>query len=356
MSQRKPCRLYSCSPPAMGSASASATSPGLLVPVEHHRLLEEAVPVLLQQPADPDRLLHRVEPVGVGVQGHPIAEGPADERDDRLGPARGGDGPDIGGHEHEPADLDLEGAGVVLRDVPPDQLQGLLDRLLAVLRRLVDADLRVMDVADQLAEGLPGDASQEVEDGELDRGERRADGDAVVPEVEAVDEDPLEEQIQVSGVLADEERLQVVDEERVEHLQPAVPHREALGPVARAHPAQEAVSVPQQLEALDDDGRGEQLALQHRLPEDLVQLRVARVRPCRRPDAERPRRERKPAARPRRRREGRPQRSDVEWSSCSRLAPERAGQAATRSGDRTSRRCGRRGRLTAWEAADSLSG
>ena len=187
-------------------------------------------------------------------------------------------GPDVGGHEHEPADLDLESAGIVFRDVPPDQLQGFLDRFLAVLRRLVDADFRVMDVADQLAEGPPGDAPQQVEEGELDRRQRRADGDSVVPEVEAVDEDLLHEEIQVPRVLADEERLQVVDEERVEHLQPAVPHREAHGAVARAHSAQEAVSEPQQLEALDHDGRGEQRSLQHRLPEDLVQLRVTGVR------------------------------------------------------------------------------
>jgi hypothetical protein len=40
------------------------------------------------------------------------------------------------------------------------------------------------------------------------------------------------------------------------NTQPGVPHREAFGPVARAHPAQEALSVPQRLEALDDDGRG----------------------------------------------------------------------------------------------------
>ena len=242
----------------------------------------------------------------------------------------GADGLDVGGHEHEPADLDLEGVGIVFRDVPLDQLQGFLDRLLAVLRRLVDADLRVMDVADQLAEGLAGDASQQVEDGELDRGQRRADGDAVVPEVEAVDEDLLQEEIQVPRVLADEERLQVVDEERVEHRQPAVPHREALGAVARTHPAQEAVSVPQQLEALDDDGRREQLALQHRLPEDLVQLRVDEGSACRRPNAEPPRRERKPAARPPCRREGRPRRSDVEWSSCS-LLPSRRREAARAS-------------------------
>ena len=44
----------------------------------------------------------------------------------------------------------------------------------------------MMDIADQLANGLLGDESQQIQNGKLDGGQRRAEGDAVEPEIEAV--------------------------------------------------------------------------------------------------------------------------------------------------------------------------
>ena len=60
-----------------------------------------------------------------------------------------------------------------------------------------------MEIADQLAEGFARDPAEHVEDGELDRGQRNADGHAVEPVVEFVDEDFLEEQVEIAGVLAE---------------------------------------------------------------------------------------------------------------------------------------------------------
>ena len=125
---------------------------GLFIPVEHHRLFEEAIPVFLQQLADADRFLDRIEPIRIRIQRHLIAKGLSDQGNHRFGSSLGADGMDVGGHEHEPADFDLEGVGVVFGDIPFDQLQGFLDGFFAVFGRLVNGDLRVMDIPDQLAE------------------------------------------------------------------------------------------------------------------------------------------------------------------------------------------------------------
>ena len=180
-------------------------------------------------------------------------------------------------HEHQPADLDLEGMGVVFRDVPLDQIERFLDGLLAILRGLVDSHLRVVNLADQLAHGLAGDAPEHVENGELDGGQGHAESHAAQPEVEAVDIDLLQQQVQVARVLADEERLHLVDEDGLERIQLAVPDRNSLGPVPGTHPAQEIALVPKQLQRLDDDRRREQLLLENGLPEDLIEHGVPGV-------------------------------------------------------------------------------
>ena len=176
-----------------------------------------------------------------------------------------------------PPILILRALALILGHIPFDQVQGFLDRLFAVFRRLVNGDLPVMDIPDQLAHGLVGDASQHVEDRELDRGQRDADGHAVVSEIEAVDEDLFQEQVQVARILADEERLELQEEDRIKGVEPAMADGNAFRTVARTHPAQKTVLIPKQFEALDDHRGGEQLPLQHRLAQDFIQLGVARV-------------------------------------------------------------------------------
>ncbi len=88
-SQRKLWVLGSCSPPAMGISSASATCLGLLVPVEGHGLFVEGVLVLLHELADGDGLGGGVGAVGVGGDDHLVAEGFADERNEFFAAADG---------------------------------------------------------------------------------------------------------------------------------------------------------------------------------------------------------------------------------------------------------------------------
>ena len=135
-----------------------------------------------------------------------------------------------------------------------------------------------MDITDQLADRFAGDPAQHVEDGELDAGQGDADGHAVESVVELVDEDFLEQQIEVAGILAEEERLQMVQKNRVNIADPGMGDGDALRAVARAQRrAQEAALVAQQFQALDDHGRCEQLSLEHRLAEDFIQLGVAGI-------------------------------------------------------------------------------
>jgi len=90
---------------------------------------------------------------------------------------------------HQPANLDLQGAGAVFSDIPFDQFQGFLHRFFSVFGCLINGDVSVMDLADQLADGFTGDPAEHVEDGELDGGQRDADGHPIESEVEFVDEE-----------------------------------------------------------------------------------------------------------------------------------------------------------------------
>src|SRR3974390_1513863 len=101
----------------------------------------------------------------------------------------------------------------------------------------------MMDLANQLPDGLIGHASQQVENRKLNRGQRCADGYPVVSEIKPVDKHLLQEQVQVPRVLADEERLQVIQEYGVKRFQPAVPDRNAFGTIARAYSAEKIVFV-----------------------------------------------------------------------------------------------------------------
>src|SRR5208337_2889445 len=141
-------------------------------------------------------------------------------------------------------------------DIPFDQVQRFLDGLFAIFGGLVNGDLAVLDVPNQLAHGLVGDASQHVEDRKLDRGQRRANGNTVVPEIEAVDKDLFQEQVQVPRIFADEERLEFEDEDRIKGVEPAMADGNAFRTVARAHPAEETVSIPKQFERFNNNWGG----------------------------------------------------------------------------------------------------
>ena len=181
---------------------------------------------------------------------------------------------DILRHEHQAADLDLDGVGVIFRDSPLDQLQGLLDGFFAELGGLVHPHAPVVDLADQLAHGLAGDTPQHIENGKLNGSQRDPERQAAQSEIEAVDVHLFEQQVQVARIFADEERLQPVNENGIERAQGAVTDRKALCPVLRAHPAQKITLVAKQLEALDDDRSGEQFLLENRLLEDLIERGV----------------------------------------------------------------------------------
>ena len=137
-----------------------------------------------------------------------------------------------------------------------------------------------MDFADQLADRFVGDAAQHIENGEFDCRQRSANRNSVVPEIESENENFLQQEVEVSRVLADEKWLQVVKEDRIKRLHYAVPHRHSLRTVARAHAAKKIVLVPQQFQRLYNDRGAEEFPLQHRLAEDLVQPAVPRIRIC----------------------------------------------------------------------------
>src|ERR1051326_1673884 len=96
----------------------------------------------------------------------------------------------------------------------------------------------MIDIANQLADGLAGNAPEHVENGELNRGQRCPDGNAVVTEIEIVDEDLFQEQVEVARIFADEERVQVMRKNRVKRVQTAMPDRKAFRAIARTDPAQ----------------------------------------------------------------------------------------------------------------------
>ncbi len=160
----------------------------------------------------------------------------------------------VGGHEHEVTDLDLEGLGVVFRDGLLDSIDGFLQGALAPLGGDVDGNFGMVDVANQLPEGAAGHAPEEIEDGKFNGGQRQAERDAVVAKVESIDVDLLQEEVQVAGILAQEKRLQVVQEDRVEPIDVAVRDGNALGAVGRPDATEIAVLPAKKLDALDDDG------------------------------------------------------------------------------------------------------
>jgi len=85
------------------------------------------------------------------------------------------------------------------------------------------------------------------------------------------------EQVQVACVFANEERLQPVDEDRIERTETAVTDRNTFGPIRRTHPAEEIALVPKQFQGLDDDRSRKQLLLENRLFEDLIERGVPGV-------------------------------------------------------------------------------
>ncbi len=115
-----------------------------------------------------------------------------------------------------------------------------------------------------------------VEDGEFDGGDGDPDGEALGFVVACVDGDGWDELLDVAGVLADEEGCDVFGEHRVEdfHLL-GVGDGEAFVAVFGADAAEVLFLIEKEFDGLDDDGVGEELALEDRLLEDGVELGVA---------------------------------------------------------------------------------
>ena len=59
-----------------------------------------------------------------------------------------------------------------------DPVHGFLERALPPLGRHVDGNFRMVDLTDQLPERPAGDPPEQVEDGELDGGQRQPERDA----------------------------------------------------------------------------------------------------------------------------------------------------------------------------------
>ena len=85
----------------------------------------------------PHRFLHRIITVRVRIECHLLSECFPNQRYHRLRPPLWPHRLDIRGHEHEPADFDLDGVGIAFGDIPFDQVQGFLDGLFTVFSRLV---------------------------------------------------------------------------------------------------------------------------------------------------------------------------------------------------------------------------
>src|SRR3974390_1782067 len=171
-----------------------------------------------QQLAHANRLFDRIEAVGVGVERHVVTERFADKGNDGLGSSFRPNGMNVGGHEHQAANFDLQRLAIVFGHVPFDELQRLLHRFFTVFGRLVNRHVGVVNITNQFADWFAGNAAQHVQYGKLDRGQWRANRNAVVPEVKSVNENLLQQEIQVARVFADKEWLQIIEENREEGL------------------------------------------------------------------------------------------------------------------------------------------
>lgn len=245
---------------------------GLFVPVEGDGLFEEGVFVLLHELAYSNGLGGGVGAVGVSGDNHLVAECLADERDEFFAAAFGC--LFVG---HAAAELELDGLGVGDGDVALEVFDGLFGGDAALAVGLVDSDVAVVDlVADEKADGAVGHLAEHVEQGELDGGDGDPYGEALGLVVVLVDGGFEDEELEVARVLADVEGRDVFGEDRVEDLHLlGVGDGDALVAVFGADAAEVLLLVAQELDALDDDGVFEELALEDGLSEDGVEPGVA---------------------------------------------------------------------------------
>ena len=129
---------------------------------------------------------------------------------------------------------------------------------------LVDGDFWVVDfVGDEKADGAFGHLAEEIEDGELERGEGNEHGHAGGLVVRLVDHDHFEEEFEIAGVFAKEEGSDAVYEDGVKRLHLlGVGDGDAFGTVFGADEAEPGLFVVEELDGVDDDGRREELALE----------------------------------------------------------------------------------------------
>ncbi len=243
----------------------------LLVPVEGDGLFEEGVLVLLHELADGDGLSGRVGAVGVGGDDHLVAEGLADERDEFFAAAFGSLFV-----AHAAAELELDGLRVGDGDVALEMFDGLFGRDAALSVGLVDRDAAVVDlVADEKADGAVGHLAEHVEQGELDSSDWNPDGEALGLVVVLVDSGFGDEELEIARVLADVEGRDVLDEERIEDShQGRVGDGDSFVSVFGTDTTEVFLLVAKKLDAIDDDGIFEELALEDGLGDGGVELGV----------------------------------------------------------------------------------
>ena len=117
---------------------------------------------------------------------------------------------------HAAANLDLERPGLGFHDLLLEVLHDRLGGDVAFAVGAVDGNLGVVNVTDQLPDGFVRDAAEHVEDRELDRGERHPQRKALQLVIALIDVHLLQQRLQIARVLAEEERLQPIDLNRVE--------------------------------------------------------------------------------------------------------------------------------------------
>ncbi len=223
---------------------------GIFEMVEAARLLVERIVVFLHEPADRDGLRDVVRAVRVGVERHLLAERLADHRDQPLGPT----GPRVGVLAHPAAEAKLQRPGAGLGD----ELLQVGDLLFGCVAPnttgAVHGDLAAMDPAQQLADELAGDLSQQVQDRDLGGGHADPERQALILVVVVVAIELPEQGLELSGVLAHEEGRDPVEEDRVgvDHVH-RVRDAEALGAVVGPDPHDEVAPVAKQLDRGDPD-------------------------------------------------------------------------------------------------------
>src|ERR1017187_5325625 len=242
---------------------------GFFVPVERDGLFVEGVLVLLHELADGDGLGGGVGTVGVGGDDHLIAKGFADKWNELL--ASAGRGFNVA---HAAAYFELDGFGVGDGYVALEVFDCFFGGNVALAVGLVDGDAGIMDfIADEQANGTIGHFAEHIEDGKLNGGNGDPDGEALRFVVALVDGSGGNQLLDVARILADKVGSDALYEHGVKgrHLL-RIRDGDAFVSVGGANAAEVFLFVAKQFNALNDDGIGEEFALENGFFENGIEL------------------------------------------------------------------------------------